>query len=94
MRRISPWMSFEKGITLHCLEIVDIRSYFDPHFPAFGLNTERYGVSRSRFFPHSVRMWKKADENNSEYKHFLRSVDYSLFNFPTQILPPNFDISH
>ena len=50
MRRISPWMSFEKGITLHCLETVDIRSYFDPHFPTFGLNTERYGVSRSRFF--------------------------------------------
>ena len=24
---------------------VRIQSYFGPHFPAFGLNTERYGVS-------------------------------------------------
>ena len=29
----------------HCVKIVRIRSYFGPHFPAFGLNTERYRVS-------------------------------------------------
>ena len=29
----------------HCLKSVRIRSYSGPHFPAFGLNTERYGVS-------------------------------------------------
>ena len=29
----------------HCLKIVRIRSYSGPHFPAFGLNTERYRVS-------------------------------------------------
>ena len=27
------------------VESVRIRSYSGPHFPAFGLNTERYGVS-------------------------------------------------
>ena len=29
----------------HWIKSVRIRSYFGPHFPAFGLNTERYGVS-------------------------------------------------
>ena len=28
----------------HCVKSVHIRSYSGPHFPAFGLNTERYGV--------------------------------------------------
>ena len=33
----------------HCVLIVRIRSYSGPHFPAFGINTERYSVSpRSR----------------------------------------------
>ena len=31
----------------HCVKSVCIRSYFGPHFPAFGLNTERYFVSLS-----------------------------------------------
>ena len=30
---------------MHCVKNVSIRSYSGPHFPAFGLNTERYGVS-------------------------------------------------
>ena len=29
----------------HNVKSVSIRSYSDPYFPAFGLNTERYGVS-------------------------------------------------
>ena len=29
----------------HCVESVRIRSYSGPHFPAFGMNTERNGVS-------------------------------------------------
>ena len=29
----------------HCVKSVYIGSYFGPHFAAFGLNTERYGVS-------------------------------------------------
>ena len=28
----------------HCVKGVRIRSYSAPHFPVFGLNTERYGV--------------------------------------------------
>ena len=30
--------------TIHCVKSVRIRSYSGPHFPAFGLNTERCGV--------------------------------------------------
>ena len=29
----------------HCVKSVHIRSFSGPYFPAFGLNTERYGVS-------------------------------------------------
>ena len=31
--------------TLHCVNIVRIQSFSDPYFPAFGINTERYGVT-------------------------------------------------
>ena len=30
---------------MHCVKSVRIRSYSGPHFPAFGLNTQRYSVS-------------------------------------------------
>ena len=60
----------------HCLKSVRIRRYSGPHFPAFGLNTERYSVS-----PYSVRMQKNVDHNNSEYGHFSRSVLFACFTF-------------
>ena len=53
---------------IQCVKIVRIRSYCGPHFPAFGLNTERYSVS-----PYSARMPENIDQNNSEYGHFSRS---------------------
>ena len=31
--------------TIHCVKSVRILSFSGPYFPAFGLNTERYGVS-------------------------------------------------
>ena len=37
---------FEGDVFLfHCVKCVRIRSYSGPYFPAFRLNTERYGVS-------------------------------------------------
>ena len=48
----------------HCVKSVRILSYSGPHFVAFGLNRERY----------SARMRENADQNNSEYGHFLGSV--------------------
>ena len=34
-----------------------------------------FGVILVRIFPYSVQMWENADQNNSEYGHFLRSVN-------------------
>ena len=50
----------------HYVKSVRIWSCSGPYFLAFGLNTERYGVS-------SVRMLENTDQSNSEYGHFLRS---------------------
>ena len=36
---------YDFQLTFHCLKVVRIRSYSGPHFPAFGLNTKRYGIS-------------------------------------------------
>ena len=44
---------------IHCVKSVRIPSYSGPHFPIFGLNTERYGVN--------------AGQNDPEYGHFSRS---------------------
>ena len=60
----------------HWVKSVHIRSYSGPHFLAFGLNTERYSIS-----PYSVQMRKNADQNNSKYGHFSRSV------WDTKMLP-------
>ena len=61
-------------------------SAFSPHFPAFGVNTEIYSVSRyllqdlnNNFCSHITvspnlrKCWQNADQNNSEYGLFLRS---------------------
>ena len=54
-----------------------IQSCSGPPFPAFGLNTERYGVSIS---PYSVRMRENADQKNSEYGQFSRSETPEQFH--------------
>ena len=43
-------------------------SAFFPHFPAFGLSV---------FSPNAEKCGKNADQNNSEYGFFLRSVALS-----------------
>ena len=52
---------------LHCVISVRIGGSSVPYFPAFGLNTERYGVS---FNPNAENI----DQKNSEYGHFSRIV--------------------
>ena len=47
-------------------------SYSGPYFPAFGLNTERYG----EISPYLVQMRENTDQNNSECGHFLRSATH------------------
>ena len=73
---------------LHYVKKAHIRNYSGTHFPAFGLNTERYcpeyGKVRS-ISPYLVRMRKNADQNNSEYGHFSRSVvKWNLLSFATK----------
>ena len=53
------------------MKSVRIRIYSGPHFPAFGLNTEKYSI----ISPYSVRMGENADQINSEYRHFSCSVN-------------------
>ena len=66
---------FQRNLCINpCVKKVRIRSYSGPHFPAHGLNTEKYGVSlriqseygkmRTRIIPntntfHTVNNWEK-----------------------------------
>ena len=44
-KRITRGVGYELEISVgHSAKSVRIRSYSGPYFPAFGLNTERYGV--------------------------------------------------
>ena len=47
-------------INLHCIKSVHIQSFSGLYFPAFGLNMERFEVTR--------------DQKNSEYGHLLCTV--------------------
>ena len=46
----------------HSVKIVLIRSYSGPNFLSFGLNTERYGVSR-RIQSQCGKMWTRITPN-------------------------------
>ena len=61
---------FSSTSTQYCVKSVRTRTYSGLHFPAFGLNTERYSVS----LLYSARVREKTGQNNSEYGHFLRST--------------------
>ena len=54
----------------HSVKRVRIWSYSSQYFPAFGLNTERYGISLRNISLDSVRMQENTNQNNSEYGHF------------------------
>ena len=62
----------------HCVKGVCIRSCSGPYFPAFGLDTERYGVYGEIWgiSPYSIRVRVNTDQNQNdfEYGHFSRSV--------------------
>ena len=67
----SEWKSFHSKIeALHkkCPYPELFWPAFCPHFPATGLNTERYSISL-----------QNADQSNSENGHFLHSEDWSQF---------------
>ena len=57
------------------MKSVRIQSYSGPYFPAYRLNTERYGVS----FRIQSECEKNADPNNSKYGHLENRVHHNLF---------------
>ena len=63
-----------QNIPSHSVKRVRIWSYSSQYFPAFGLNTERYGISLQNISPDSVRMRGNTNQNNSEYGHFSFGV--------------------
>ena len=48
------------------MKSVRIQSFFGPHFPAFGLNTD--------ISPYSIQMRENTDQKNFDYGHFSRSI--------------------
>ena len=77
---------------LHCVICVCIQSYSGPHFPAFGLNTERYSLSlriqiecgkmRTRITPntdtfHAVNI-RKYDASHRVIKKHVKSFESCL----------------
>ena len=61
----------------HCVKSVHIRSYSGPHFPAFGLNTERYGVSL-RIQSECEKMRATITPNTDTFHAVLNSSESSL----------------
>ena len=64
-------------VDLHCVKSVRIRSYSALHFPRVG---------KLRISPCSVQMREKADQNNSEYEHFLRKAMFQQNLFLTNTI--------
>ena len=80
--------------SFHCVKSVRIRGYSGLHFPAFGLNTERYGVSecgkiRTRITPNADTFYavKGNHEFDSGKKHRL-SYFCIFFNPCFNSFPP------
>ena len=62
---------------MHYVKSVHIRSYSGPHFPAFGLNMERYAVSH-RIQTECGKMWTRIIPNTDTFHAVM-----SLMNPPT-----------
>ena len=58
------------ALEYQCVKIVQMRSFSGPYFPAFGLNTERYGASL-RIQSQCGKIWTR---KNSVSGQFSRSV--------------------
>ena len=50
----------------HCVKSVCIRSYSGPYFPAYGPNTERYGVSL-RIHSECGKIWTRITPNTDTF---------------------------
>ena len=70
LRQTNEFLSLSSSFIYHCVKSVRIRSYSNPHFSHIRIE---YGEIRS-ISPYSVRKRGNADQNNSEYEHFLRNI--------------------
>ena len=62
---------FLTSAVIHCVKSVRIQSYSGPHFPAFGLNTERYSVSL-RVQSECGKMWTRIAPNTDAFCAVIR----------------------
>ena len=53
-------------LDVHCMKNVRIQSFSGPYFPAFGLNTERYGV-HLRIQSECMKMWTRKTPNTDTF---------------------------
>ena len=66
----------------HCVKSVRIRSFSGPYFPAFGLNTERYGVSL-RIQSECGKIRTKKTPNTDTF-HAMENKNRKEQNFPNE----------
>ena len=67
-----------KTRTQHCVKSVRIRSFSDPHFPAFGLKTERYGVSL-RIHSECGKIWARKTQNTDTFHAVLLKERFLIY---------------
>ena len=63
----------------HCMKNVRVWSFSGPYFPAFGLNTERYGI----FLPIQTecsKIWTRKTPNTDAFQAATSSLNFSLTN--------------
>ena len=81
----------------HCVKSVSIRSYSGSHFPAFGLNTKRYGVEpcniQAQFWSSVHRTprisinfffligWKQASQSECSHLHWASATCFQFWHF-------------
>ena len=71
--------------TQHCVKIVHIRSYSGAYSPAFGLNTERYGVSL-RIQSKCGKMWTGITPNTDTFHVVQNSSRYVASLVPGKLI--------
>ena len=82
---LSEWESvlsinYYKWSTNHCVKSVHIRSFFGPYFPAFRLNTERFGeFFRIQSECGKIRTWKTPNTDT-----FPTVNDYKIQKVPVE----------
>ena len=89
------WVLNTPQLLIHCVKSVHIRSCSCPYFPAFGLNTERYFVSQSRWGKIRTRITLNTDTfTQCSHLHSVNTT-FSLYSstYENYIVIDRFDVS-